>query len=113
MVSFAEQFGEHVAEFKASRPAQFARHERVAPSIATVVNALVPAPGHEARLEFYRRALARHDWWFQYADDYTVFKAGERNAVYIHAERCVLDPDFSVWNDHAPEEFRVAVKVAA
>ncbi len=57
-------------------------------------------------LEQYKAALARHDWSYEYSDHYGTWVKGreERYALRGMAQR--LDPDYSIWNSLAPEEYR-------
>lgn len=58
-------------------------------------------------IEKYVHQLECFDWWFNYSDDHKVWRAGEAAAQRLQGERKRLDPDFAIWNKHAPEEFRV------
>lgn len=114
METLAQQFGAFAAEFMAKRAqAQPARHVNVAAPVAAALNALTPPPSPEAQLEFYRRALERHDWFFQYSDDHSVWTSGRANEAYIRGLQPTLDADGAIWNRHAPQEFRLVAKVAA
>jgi hypothetical protein len=61
-------------------------------------------------LEQYRAALARHDWWHAYSDDHQVWKRGCAELDALRVMREALDPDFQIWNEHAPDEMKVAIK---
>lgn len=34
-------------------------------------------------LESYKQALAKHDWYYQYSDDYSVYRKGSQTASAI------------------------------
>lgn len=38
---------------------------------------------HQELLQAYKDALAKHDWYYQYADDYSVYCKGNRTASAI------------------------------
>lgn len=55
-------------------------------------------------VEQYLQALARHDWWFGYADDYTQYSQGQRNRDRLLAAAKTLDPDMTIWAEYKPKE---------
>lgn len=60
-------------------------------------------------IEKYVEHLEYHDWYFNYSDDHRVWSAGNDAQHVLRAEQKRLDPDFYLWNQHAPEEFRVPI----
>ncbi len=61
----------------------------------------------ETDLEKYIHHLKHHDWWFEWSDDHRVWRAGMDSLDRLRAERQKLDPDFKIWNQHAPEDCHV------
>jgi len=61
-------------------------------------------------VEDYKSLLARHDWYYDYSDDHSVWTRGsnERNTLYKYQE--ALDPDYKIWNEYAPEMFQRKVQ---
>lgn len=54
----------------------------------------------------YRQALAGHDWYYNYSDDYSVWRRGSDHAEKINRMREELDPDFKIWDEIAPKDFK-------
>lgn len=54
-------------------------------------------------VEEYRQALAAHDWFFAYADDYTVYSQGQRNRDRLMAAAKAFDPDLTIWTAIKPK----------
>jgi hypothetical protein len=61
----------------------------------------------QTELEKYINHLRYHDWWFEYTEDHRVWRAGQDSYATLLEERRRLDPDWTIWNQHAPEEYRV------
>lgn len=57
----------------------------------------------------YINHLKYHDWFFQYSDDHSVWTRGNRARQQLLREQKELDPDWSIWNQHAPDECKVKV----
>ena len=57
--------------------------------------------------EEYRRRLDEHDWFGNYADEQKVWLAWrvERRALRDAAR--ILDKNFAIWNQYAPEQFKM------
>ena len=53
----------------------------------------------DARIAEYRTRLARHDWHYEMSDDYSSYKAGQRDRREIDGMRLELDADFAIWNE--------------
>lgn len=58
----------------------------------------------------YRENLARHDWTYNYSDDYGVWRKGDTMYKLLSATQKRLDPDFAIWNSIAPEDYRIKPK---
>ena len=54
----------------------------------------------------YRAALKAHDWYYPYADNYGAFVKGKESADRLEMMRKQLDPDYAIWNELAPADFR-------
>lgn len=54
-------------------------------------------------VEEYRQALAAHDWFFAYADDYAVYSQGQRNRDKLMAAAKAFDPDLTIWTAIKPK----------
>lgn len=53
----------------------------------------------------YRKALAGHDWYYDYSDDYSVWAAGKRQRESLREMRKHIDPEGVIWNECAPPDF--------
>jgi transposase-like protein len=62
---------------------------------------------HETTLDDYTKALQSHDWYYMYSDDHRVYKKGRESADLIQSMQPIHDPDFAVWNEHAPDDCKV------
>lgn len=58
-------------------------------------------------LEQYKQALLDHDWYFQYADDYKTYKAGQNALDALRAAQRKLDPQAYLWNEQAPSDYQI------
>ena len=77
-------------------------------------NTAIPAATAEAKasaehLANYLAVMAGHDWRFEWADDYSVWKAGQSSLAALRQAQPIVDPDFKHWNRCAPEDFQVHV----
>lgn len=61
----------------------------------------------EADIEAYKAALAAHDWFYDFSDDFSVWSRGNRERQELRRMAQRLDKGFTIWNSHAPEMFRV------
>ena len=59
-------------------------------------------PTHHA----YVHALTRHDWHYEYSDDHAAWLRGNAERAALQQIQRQLDPDYTVWNAHAPEQYR-------
>lgn len=57
-------------------------------------------------MDEYIALLKRHDWSFDYSDDYSVWKRGREDRDRLNSLQRWLDPDSSIWNQYAPESYR-------
>ena len=60
----------------------------------------------------YRQALSRHDWFYQFSDDHSVWLRGEASRRLLDAARKELDPQGTIWNTFAPQACRISQQVA-
>lgn len=54
-------------------------------------------------VEQYRQALAAHDWWFAFSDDYTCYSEGQRNRDRLLEAAKTFDPDMAIWAEFKPQ----------
>lgn len=54
----------------------------------------------------YKTLLARHDWFYNYSDDHSVWSRGsdERDQLYKYQD--AIDPDYNIWNEYSPEMYQ-------
>lgn len=64
----------------------------------------------QARRAEYVSRLIRHDWDYAYSDDYNAFLRGQRERDALNALQSQVDPDYALWNKHAPEGYRREVR---
>lgn len=55
-------------------------------------------------MDEYIHLLQTHDWYYSYSDDHRVWQSGEQVARQLSYLQQALDPDFTVWNQHAPKD---------
>lgn len=60
----------------------------------------------ETVAEQYIEALTRHDWAFEYSEDASVYARGRKERADLLAMRPICDPDWVLWNKHAPSDYR-------
>lgn len=56
-----------------------------------------------SQLDTYLNLLKRHDWWFDYSDDHSVWRAGLESWDAITRLQPIVDPDFKIFNQHKPQ----------
>lgn len=61
-------------------------------------------------LEQYINALKWHDWSFEFSDDSTSYDRGRAVRQQINAAQPALDPEFKLWNQYAPHDFKRGTK---
>lgn len=67
---------------------------------APVTPVAPPKPPKKPTKAAYRKALAEHDWNYDYSDDYSVWKKGSEHKKALLAMQVVLDPDRVIWNQY-------------
>lgn len=55
----------------------------------------------------YLAALQRHDWFYAYSDDHSVWKRGAAEATKLREAQIRLDPLYTLWNEYAPAQFKI------
>lgn len=60
-------------------------------------------------MDFYVSALKEHDWSHAYSDDARVWRSGRDSLTALQASQALIDPEFAVWNAHAPEDYQMHV----
>ena len=58
-------------------------------------------------MDEYINLLKSHDWYYSYSDDHRVYKLGFERSRQLQDMQQELDPDFAVWNQHAPNDCKV------
>lgn len=58
---------------------------------------------NEERLAEYRRALARMDWEFEFADDGVAYRRGRAALQALYEMQSDLDQDGAIWRSLAPK----------
>jgi hypothetical protein len=61
-------------------------------------------------LEQYINALKWHDWSFEFSDDHSVVQRASKVQQEINAAQPALDPEFKLWNQYAPHDFKRGIK---
>lgn len=54
----------------------------------------------------YRKLLTGHDWYYNFSDDYSVWAKGKERSNSIFALQPDVDPDFAIYNEYAPDDFK-------
>jgi IS1 family transposase len=57
-------------------------------------------------LEQYVSRLKAHDWSYEMTDDGRVYQRGRAERAALNAKQKVIDPDFAIWNQHCPPDYR-------
>lgn len=55
----------------------------------------------------YVTALQRHDWHYDYSDDHNVWRKGREERLRLEDARRQHDRSGALWNQYAPEQYRV------
>ena len=55
----------------------------------------------------YIRLLREHDWSFELTDNHAVWSANRDSLEALRVSRQLIDPDGAVWNQFAPQEWRI------
>lgn len=59
------------------------------------------------QLETYTNKLKNHDWYYMYADSMREFQRGKDQWMEIAAMISSVDPDYVIFNQHAPDGMKV------
>lgn len=62
----------------------------------------VPQQARQAQHDAYVHALKAHDWSFEFSDDHAAYERGREQLAQLKLAQRELDPEFTVWNEHAP-----------
>ena len=55
----------------------------------------------------YIKVLKQHDWFYEYSDDHRVWDKGRGKRHELGKLQSEVDPNFDIWNEHCPEQFKV------
>jgi hypothetical protein len=61
----------------------------------------------QIKIDAYKQMLKKHDWYYAYSDDHSVFMRGQAAERTLIAQRHEVDPTGSIWNSVAPPEFQL------
>lgn len=64
-------------------------------------------PTEAEQRDKYIAELKAHDWSYEYSDDHTVWQRGHNAHSRLTRTQREIDPDFRIWNEHAPTLYRV------
>ena len=59
------------------------------------------------QLETNIHKLKTHDWTYMYADSLSEFQRGKDQWLTIAAMQSKLDPDYTIFNQHAPDGMKI------
>lgn len=62
---------------------------------------------NNSTLEELKSALAKHDWYYEFSDDYNVYRSGQSNAEFIYQLR--MRAVSEGFGDIAEELFNAAI----
>ena len=71
------------------------------------IRGAVPCLIDASKLEAYKAALLRQDWWYEFCDDVELYRKGRDSWIALRAMRKELDPAGVLWNQHAPRRYQV------
>jgi hypothetical protein len=60
-----------------------------------------------SQLDNYIAKLKAHDWFYMYADSLREFQRGKDQWLAIAGMQPQLDPDYAIFNQHAPEGMKI------
>lgn len=69
--------------------------------IENIISAYTDADLARERLEYVRR-LDSHDWAHEWSDDGATYRRGVEQLEVLRKYQRALDPEFLIWNCHAP-----------
>lgn len=58
-------------------------------------------------IENYRERLQTHDWYYEFSDDHSVWLRGFAARQCLRELQKEIDPDGKIWNEYAPEDFKL------
>ena len=54
----------------------------------------------------YKELLKKHDWYYDYSDDFSVYEKGLKEYKTLIESRRTYDPEFEIWNTLCPTDCR-------
>lgn len=57
-------------------------------------------------VEEYKSLLSRHDWYYDYSDDHSVWTRGSNERKELNNMQNAIDSDYKIWNEYAPDMFK-------
>lgn len=76
------------------------------PIFEEIMKPFLAPPGEPIEMQAYRNGLKGHDWYHNYSDDGDVWRRGLAHRKQLEAMQRILDPQYVVWNEIAPDVFR-------
>ncbi len=76
------------------------------PAFARALEGFAP-PAEIPAIDQYRKALARHDWHYEFSDHGPAWDAGRKERQRLRNLQRELDPSGAIWNSLAPAEHHV------
>ena len=56
--------------------------------------------------EEYLSKLKTHDWFYEFSDDFVVWRMGQVADALLRKAQTLHDPEFTLWNQYAPKDFK-------
>lgn len=57
-------------------------------------------------MDEYKSLLSRHDWYYDYSDDHSVWTRGSNERKQLNSMQDAIDSDYAIWNEYAPDMFK-------
>ena len=57
-------------------------------------------------MDEYKSLLSRHDWYYDYSDDHSVWTRGSNERKELNRMQDAIDSDYAIWNEYAPDMFK-------
>lgn len=57
-------------------------------------------------MDEYKSLLSRHDWYYDYSDDHSVWTRGSNERKQLNSMQDAIDSDYKIWNEYAPDMYK-------
>ena len=64
----------------------------------------------KTKIEEYTELLKKHDWYYDYSDDHSVYERGYRQRNKLHQLAEEIDRDYELYNQYAPTKIKSVEK---